>query len=101
MVSIPMYITRSSYHGFEGMLSALQSISVFITGENLHDANRICFSRSHAKSVPEKDRNENFERMEVYRQWFQDTIVRREASNPLIVMPIESMSPRNRDETPK
>jgi len=53
-----------------------------------------------AKTVTKEKRDEGFRRLGVYKQWFNKTILG-ETNNALIVMPLESMTPRYRDEVPK
>lgn len=39
--------------------------------------------------------------MAIYKSWFNETILTRKDSNALVIMPLESMVPRYRDEEPK
>ena len=43
-------------------------------------------------------RNEAIDRLELYREWFSKTILRPDTHRTLIIIPIENMSPRYRDE---
>ena len=40
-------------------------------------------------------------KLEVYRKWFTDNVMKEAIYDTLIVIPIEEMSPRYRDEAPK
>lgn len=51
-----------------------------------------------AKSMTKETRDQGFERLAVYKRWFEDVVVSR--GWPLVVMPLESMAPRYRDEVP-
>ena len=46
-------------------------------------------------------RDEGFRRLVIYKTWFYEIILGGEHSNPLIIMPLESMVPRYRDEAPQ
>ncbi|KAM6478094.1 amidase signature domain-containing protein [Trichoderma sp. SZMC 28011] len=46
------------------------------------------------------ERDEGFRRIEVYRQWFQQTILTGDHTNAIIVMPLEDAAPRYRDDVP-
>ncbi|PTB59993.1 hypothetical protein M431DRAFT_488772 [Trichoderma harzianum CBS 226.95] len=46
------------------------------------------------------NRNDGFKRIEVYRQWFQQTILTGDHTNAIIVMPLEDAKPRYRDDVP-
>ncbi|KAK4197147.1 amidase signature domain-containing protein [Triangularia verruculosa] len=53
-----------------------------------------------ARTITKEKRDEGFDRLSVYRKWFRETIFSAHNSNPLVVMPLESMRPRYRDEAP-
>ncbi|PGH34679.1 hypothetical protein GX50_02467 [[Emmonsia] crescens] len=52
------------------------------------------------KTMPKEERDKGLERIGIYGRWFKDTILTHEHSNALIVLPIESVCPRYRDEPP-
>ncbi len=47
------------------------------------------------------ERDEGFKRIEIYRQWFQQTILTGDHTNAIIVMPLEDAAPRYRDDVPE
>ncbi len=53
---------------------------------------------SFAKNMSKEKRDQDFERLAVYKRWFNEAVV--SGGNPLIIMPLESMVPRYRDEAP-
>ena len=53
-----------------------------------------------AKGITREERNLGFHKMDVYREWFNKTILTGEHSNALVMMPLEKMEPRYRDEVP-
>ena len=62
---------------------------------NKHDS-----ARTFAKGISREDRDEGFARLDIYEKWFNEVILTGKHSNALIVMPLESMCPRYRDEPP-
>lgn len=57
-------------------------------------------NRDVGKTMPKEERDKGLERIGIYGRWFKDTILTHEHSNALIVLPIESVCPRYRDEPP-
>ncbi|KAJ8105970.1 hypothetical protein ONZ43_g7220 [Nemania bipapillata] len=55
---------------------------------------------SFAETMSQEKRDQDFAKIDVYKQWFTQTVWAGTRSNALIVMPLESMSPRYRDEVP-
>ncbi|KAK3946710.1 amidase signature domain-containing protein [Pseudoneurospora amorphoporcata] len=53
-----------------------------------------------AKEITREERDLGFRKMDVYRKWFKNTILTGKHSNTLVMMPLESMGPRYRDEVP-
>jgi hypothetical protein len=53
-----------------------------------------------AKKITREERDLGFRKMDVYRKWFKNTILTGKHSNTLVMMPLESMGPRYRDEVP-
>lgn len=51
-----------------------------------------------AKSMTKETRDQGFERLAVYKRWVEDVVV--SGGWPLVVMPLEFMAPRYRDEVP-
>ncbi|KAF3480209.1 uncharacterized protein GIQ15_05556 [Arthroderma uncinatum] len=52
------------------------------------------------KTISKEQRDAGFKRLSIYEHWLTDTILSGEHSNALLVLPLESMSPRYRDEPP-
>ncbi|PGH08850.1 hypothetical protein AJ79_05854 [Helicocarpus griseus UAMH5409] len=52
------------------------------------------------KMISKEDLDEAFERVGVYQRWFRNTILTEESTNALIVLPLENVVPRYRDELP-
>jgi len=52
-----------------------------------------------AKTISKEKRDEDFRRLGVYKEWFNESFFG-ETDNPVIVMPLECMAPRYRDEVP-
>ncbi|KAI1425310.1 amidase signature domain-containing protein [Xylaria sp. FL1777] len=55
---------------------------------------------SYAKSISQEKRDRDFAKIEVFRQWLTQTVFTGKCSNALVIMPLESMAPRYRDELP-
>ncbi|CCC14296.1 unnamed protein product [Sordaria macrospora k-hell] len=53
-----------------------------------------------AKKITREERDLGFRKTDVYRKWFNNTILKGKHSNALVMMPLESMGPRYRDEVP-
>ncbi|KAM4057223.1 amidase [Hirsutella rhossiliensis] len=53
-----------------------------------------------AKNVSKEKRDEDFAKLDVFEKWFHSTILTEKHSNPLIIMPLECVVPRYRDNTP-
>ncbi|KAJ4380400.1 hypothetical protein N0V85_008759 [Neurospora sp. IMI 360204] len=53
-----------------------------------------------AKGMTQEERDRGFHQMDVYREWFNKTILSGKNSNALVMMPLEKMEPRYRDEVP-
>ncbi|KAI9712290.1 MAG: hypothetical protein M1820_001503 [Bogoriella megaspora] len=47
-----------------------------------------------------EERDTAVERLEIYRKWFLETVMREKERNSLVIIPIEKISPRYRDEVP-
>ncbi|KAI1117723.1 amidase signature domain-containing protein [Nemania sp. NC0429] len=56
---------------------------------------------SFAQNISKEGRDRDFARLHVFRQWLTRTVLTGNDSNALIIMPLESMTARYRDETPK
>ena len=46
-------------------------------------------------------RNDIRRRLNIFREWFQHTIMRSSNSNALVIMPVEAEGPRYRDDIPR
>ncbi|KAI1127063.1 amidase signature domain-containing protein [Nemania abortiva] len=55
---------------------------------------------SYAQGISEEERDKAFAKIEVYKEWLTETIFTGTGSNALVIMPLESMTPRYRDEVP-
>ncbi|KAK4228636.1 amidase signature domain-containing protein [Podospora fimiseda] len=55
----------------------------------------------HARTITKEKRDEGFERLSVYQEWFRKTIFSGDNVNTLVVMPLESVRQRYRDEVPR
>ncbi|KAI0396029.1 amidase signature domain-containing protein [Xylariaceae sp. FL0594] len=55
---------------------------------------------SYAKNISREERDRDFAKIEVYRQWLTESVFTGKASNALVMMPLESMTTRYRDEVP-
>ncbi|KAL8833097.1 MAG: hypothetical protein Q9170_004506 [Blastenia crenularia] len=51
-----------------------------------------------SETITQAARDTAIEKLEVYRKWFCETVMRGEEHNTIIIIPIENMSPRYRDE---
>ncbi|KKP04311.1 hypothetical protein THAR02_03588 [Trichoderma harzianum] len=52
------------------------------------------------KKTTLNERNEGFQRIDIYRQWFQQTVWTGDHTNAITIMPLESATPRYRDDVP-
>ncbi|KAJ4308101.1 hypothetical protein N0V84_012296 [Fusarium piperis] len=52
------------------------------------------------KKISEDERDAGFAQIEVYRRWFTDNILTGKHANALTILPLETMTPRYRDEPP-
>jgi hypothetical protein len=57
--------------------------------------------RNLASRVTKSDRDDAVKRLKVYRDWFMEHVVSARTDHTLIIVPIENLSPRYRDESPK
>jgi hypothetical protein len=57
--------------------------------------------RKFAQTISKEQRDKGFENINTYKEWFEGQILLQAEGNVLLVMPIESMIPRYRDEPPK
>ena len=57
-------------------------------------------NRKFAKTLSKEDRDGYFAKIDIYEGWFRDTVLSGQNSNALIIMPLESMTPRYRDQSP-
>ncbi|QKX64225.1 uncharacterized protein TRUGW13939_11398 [Talaromyces rugulosus] len=58
---------------------------------------RLC---SLAKTLGTEDRDKGFERIEILKAWLQGTVLAGKHTNALVILSIESMTPRHRDYAP-
>jgi hypothetical protein len=50
--------------------------------------------------MTKEKRDQGFAKIDIYEKWFHDTILTGKHSNALVILPLESMTPRYRDEPP-
>lgn len=55
---------------------------------------------NRAKEITKEIRDEGIRRLGIYQEWFLSTVLRAEKENILIILPIEQLGPRYRDEPP-
>ncbi|PVH80611.1 amidase signature enzyme [Cadophora sp. DSE1049] len=53
------------------------------------------------KSITKSSRDEALARLGVHREWFLSSIMNQASKNAIVIVPIENISPRYRDEPPK
>ncbi|KAF4539975.1 Tetratricopeptide repeat domain-containing protein [Lasiodiplodia theobromae] len=53
-----------------------------------------------ASKISRAERDDATDKLEVYRNWFTEKIMRVKESNTIVILPIEEISPRYRDEPP-
>ncbi|KAK3328636.1 amidase signature domain-containing protein [Cercophora scortea] len=53
-----------------------------------------------AKDITKEQRDADFAKMDVFERWVNDTVLGGVNANALVIMPLESMTPRYRDESP-
>ncbi|KAL7917263.1 amidase signature enzyme [Trichoderma austrokoningii] len=56
---------------------------------------------SAGKTITQKERDEGFERINTYREWFRQTVRTNDNADAIVIIPIESTGPRYRDEFPE
>ncbi|KAJ5718895.1 uncharacterized protein N7483_009977 [Penicillium malachiteum] len=52
------------------------------------------------KTISEEERDSGFKDIEAYARWFNEIILKESRANALMILPLESMCPRYRDEAP-
>jgi hypothetical protein len=70
----------------------------YATSSLAHDTHTL--GREAGKLILRSERDEGVKRIEVYKHWFKSVILAAQDSNALIVLPIDIMTPRYRDEPP-
>ncbi|KAI1198239.1 amidase signature domain-containing protein [Nemania serpens] len=86
------------------MRTTIAMISVFATNKclaMLHTSPLLTKKMwSFAQNISKEGRDRDFARLHVFGQWFTQTVLTGNDYNALIIMPLESMTPRYRDEAP-
>jgi len=54
----------------------------------------------HASKITKATRDEGISRLSIYKSWFLSTVLKSSTTNTVIILPIEDLSPRYRDESP-
>ena len=58
----------------------------------------VLVDRDLASKITQEQRDEAIRRLEVYRQWFLREVMQAKKYNTIVIIPIENISPRYRDE---
>lgn len=58
------------------------------------------YGRDLSAKITQGERNIAVDQLEVYRKWFLKEVIRVDQFDTLIILPIENISPRYRDELP-
>lgn len=58
----------------------------------------ILLSKELSGKISEAERDIAVERLDVYRRWFSQVMMQVEERNMIVILPIENISPRYRDE---
>lgn len=58
------------------------------------------YGRDLSAKITHGERNIAVDRLEVYRKWFLKEVMRVDQFDTLVILPIENISPRYRDEVP-
>ncbi|OJD30648.1 glutamyl-trna amidotransferase [Diplodia corticola] len=69
-------------------------------GSNPYVSPPVQWQWSLASEITKADRDDAVNRLRVYRKWFTEKVMKPEDRNTIIVLPIEDISPRYRDEPP-
>lgn len=56
--------------------------------------------RELASKITRSERDDAMVRLEVYKDWFLDTVMKQGSKDTLVLIPIENISPRYRDDAP-
>lgn len=54
--------------------------------------------RSHSAEITTEERDDAVARLEVYREWFSREVMQSEKRSTIVIIPIENISPRYRDD---
>lgn len=57
-------------------------------------------SRDLSSKISGKERDIAVEKLDVYKEWFLDVVMQRGKRDTLVLIPIENISPRYRDDPP-
>ena len=61
----------------------------------------LTYNRDHASKISQEERDVAAAKLDVYRNWFSKHVMRSGESMTIVLIPIEEISPRYRDEAPK
>lgn len=51
--------------------------------------------------MSKEERDDGFAKIDIYARWMRNRVLTGDHANALVVLPLENMSPRYRDEVPK
>jgi hypothetical protein len=58
-------------------------------------------NREEGQKVSKMKRDDGFNKIEIYVRWMRNKVLTGDRANAFVVLPLENMSPRYRDEIPK
>jgi hypothetical protein len=58
-------------------------------------------NREEGQKISKMERDDGFNKIEIYVRWMRDRVLTGDRANAFVVLPLENMSPRYRDEIPK
>lgn len=81
---------------------AMVSLYWFLSGENKVIRPQILTSldRELSSKITQKQRDVAVSKLDVYKEWFLDVVMKQGERDTLVLIPIENISPRYRDDPP-
>lgn len=58
-------------------------------------------SREDSKTITKAQREDAVERLRVFREWFRKNIIESDKGHAILILPVENVYPRYRDEHPR
>lgn len=58
-------------------------------------------NRSIGRGISKEDRDVGFQRIDIYKKWFNNTVLTGNKSNAVVILPLETMATRYRDQLPE